>query len=42
MTYTVPVEALDEGIVCAAYSKNKDQWYARTLLFRYDSLELIG
>ena len=39
MSYTIPVEALDEGIACAAYSKNKDQWYARTLLFRYDSLE---
>ena len=37
-TFTVPVEALDKGIVCAAYSKNKDQWYARTLLFRADSL----
>ena len=42
MTYTIPVEALDQGIVCAAYSRNKDQWYARTLLFRYDSLEAIG
>ena len=37
-TFTVPVEALDKGIACAAYSKNKDQWYARTLLFRADSL----
>ena len=42
MTYTIPVEALDEGILCAAYSRNKDQWYARTLLVRYDSLEAIG
>ncbi len=44
-TFTVPVKALDEGIPCAAYSKNKDKWYARTLLFRADSLPegaLIG
>jgi len=38
MSYTISIEALDEGIACAAYSKNKDQWYARTLLFRADSL----
>ena len=37
-TFTVPVEALDEGIPCAAYSKRKEQWYDRTLLFRADSL----
>ena len=40
--YTIPVEALDDGILCAAYSKNKDQWYARTLLVRYDSMKPIG
>ncbi len=37
-TFTVPVEALDKGIDCAAYSKRKEQWYDRTLLFRADSL----
>lgn len=37
-TFTVPVEALDQGIACAAYSKRKEQWYDRTLLFRSDSL----
>ena len=37
-TFTVPVDALDEGIPCAAYSKRKEQWYDRTLLFRADSL----
>lgn len=39
-TFTVPVEALDAGISCAAYSKNKNLWYDRTLLFRADSLPL--
>ncbi|MBR4164656.1 MAG: sirohydrochlorin cobaltochelatase, partial [Lachnospiraceae bacterium] len=38
MTYTVAIDALDEGIVCAAYSKNKDQWYPELILFRSDSL----
>lgn len=37
-TYTVPVEALDMGIDCAAFSKKKEKWYDRTLLFRADSL----
>lgn len=37
-TFTVPVEALDQGISCAAYSKRKEQWYDRTLVFRADSL----
>ncbi|MCR5718117.1 MAG: hypothetical protein K6F80_03660 [Oscillospiraceae bacterium] len=36
--FTVPVEALDAGIECAAYSKRKEIWYDRTLLFRMDSL----
>lgn len=39
-TFTIPVEALDMGISCAAYSKNKQMWYDRTLLFRVDSLPL--
>lgn len=37
-TFTIPVEALDMGIPCAAYSKNKEMWYDRTLVFRADSL----
>lgn len=37
-TFTVPVEALDKGIDCAAFSKKKEQWYDRTLVFRADSL----
>lgn len=36
--YTVPVEALDNGVACAAFSKNKEIWYDRTLVFRADSL----
>lgn len=39
-TFTVPVEALDQGISCAAFSKNKELWYDRTLVFRADSLPL--
>lgn len=39
-SFTVPVEALDAGIPCAAFSRNKEQWYDRTLLFRADSLPL--
>ena len=38
VTFTVPVEALDMGIDCAAYSKRKEIWYDRTILFRADSL----
>ena len=37
-SYTLPVEALDTGISCAAFSKKKEKWYDRTLLFRADSL----
>lgn len=37
-TFTVPVEALDKGIACAAFSKKKEMWYDRTLVFRADSL----
>ena len=39
-TYTVEVEALDAGMSCAAFSKNKEKWYDRTLVFRADSLPL--
>ncbi|WP_297981230.1 hypothetical protein [uncultured Oscillibacter sp.] len=37
-TFTLPVEALDMGVNCAAYSKKKEMWYDRTLVFRADSL----
>ncbi len=37
-TFTIPVKALDTPVSCAAYSKNKELWYARSLLFRADSL----
>lgn len=37
-TYTVPVEALDKGIDCAAFSKNKEKWYDRVILFDASSL----
>ncbi len=36
--FTVPVEALDAATDCAAYSKKKELWYDRTLVFRADSL----
>ncbi len=38
--FTIPVEALDAGVSCAAFSKNKELWYDRTLCFRADSLPL--
>ena len=37
-TFTFPVEALDAGLSFAAFSKKKEKWYDRTLLFRVDSL----
>ena len=37
-SFTVPVKALDEGIDCAAFSKKKEKWYDRTLVFSADSL----
>ena len=37
-SFTVPVEALDKPIDCAAFSKKKEAWYDRTLVFRADSL----
>lgn len=39
-TFTVPVEALDMGIECAAFSKRKEMWYDRIILFRADSLPM--
>lgn len=37
-TYTIPVKALDTGLSCAAFSKRKEQWYDRTILFDASSL----
>ena len=37
-TFTLPVEALDAEILCCSYSKNRDAWYERSILFRADSL----
>ena len=37
-TFTLPVKALDEGESFAAYSRKKEKWYDRTLLFKADSL----
>ena len=36
--FTVPVEALDKEISCAALSAKKQEWYDRVLVFRADSL----
>lgn len=36
--FTVPVEALDQEIDCAAFSKKKQQWYDRKLVFDASSL----
>lgn len=37
-SFTVPVEALDMETDCAAFSKKKEEWYDRKLVFRADSL----
>lgn len=37
-TFTVPVEALDQGIDCAAFSKKKEKWYDRILVFKSSTL----
>jgi len=39
-TFVFPLTALDAGVPCAAFSKNKEMWYDRTLVFRADSLPL--
>lgn len=36
--FTVPVEALDEAVECAAFSKKKEKWYGRQLCFVAESL----
>ena len=38
--FEIPVQGLDMGIPCAAFSLNKELWYDRTLVFRSDSLPL--
>ena len=37
-TYTIPVEALDQPIDCAAFSTKKEEWYDRQLTFLSDSI----
>lgn len=37
-TYTVPVEALDKDIDCAAWSIKKQKWYDRTIVFESETL----
>lgn len=37
-TYTVPVKALNQEIACAAFSKKKEQWYDRELIFLAETL----
>lgn len=39
-TFEVPVAALDMGLNCSAFSKNKEKWYDRVLVFRSDSLPI--
>lgn len=38
--FVLPVDALNAGCTCAAFSARKQAWYPRTLLFRADSLPL--
>lgn len=38
--FEIPVEALDKGIECSAFSKRKEKWYDRTLIFRAQSLPM--
>lgn len=37
-TFTVKVEALDAALDCAAFSKKKQKWYERQLVFKASSL----
>lgn len=37
-TFTVPVEALNTETECSAFSKKKEEWYDRTLVFNSDLL----
>ena len=38
--FTVEVEKLNAELDCCSFSRNKEKWYARTLVFRADSLPL--
>lgn len=38
-SFTVPVEALDAEVPCAAWSIKKQAWYDRTLVFMADTLQ---
>ena len=38
--FVITVDALDAPVLCAAWSRNKELWYDRTLVFRSDSLPL--
>ncbi len=37
-TFTLPVEVLNVGVDCAAFSKNKGKWYGRKLVFKTDRI----
>lgn len=37
-TFTVPVEALNMELDCAAWSIRKEKWYDRTLIFQSDAI----
>lgn len=37
-TYKIPVEALDQELDCAAFSRKKEKWYDRKILFSAKSL----
>ncbi len=39
-TFALAIDALDAPVSCAAWSRNKELWYDRTLVFRADSLPL--
>lgn len=41
-TYTLPVEALDCGIKCAAWSIRREKWYDRELVFKSDGIPKKG
>lgn len=41
-TFRIPVRALDEEIPCSAFSKKKETWYDRSLVFCSDSLPMAA
>lgn len=41
-SFVLPISALDAEVSCAAFSRKKELWYDRTLLFRADSLPLAA